>query len=77
MSQLSERSYRRATDPDMVEAINELVTFWNSGRYQARVLTAAPTHTGTNGEFFFVNLGGTKWLYAWMGAWLKVEMVAA
>lgn len=75
MSQLSERALRRTTDPEVAAHIDDITTFWNAGRYQGRVFTAAPTHTGGEGEFLFANLGGTKYIYAYIGgAWVRATM---
>lgn len=75
MSKLSERVTRRGTDPEIAAFIDELVTLWNAGAYQARMLTSAPTHTGTNGEFYLVDLGGTQHFYGWVGgAWKSVAL---
>lgn len=75
MSKLPSIVLRRGTDPELAEFVEELITLWNTGRYQISILSAAPTHTGEEGEMYAVDEGGTQSLYIWVGgAWRSVTL---
>ena len=74
MSKLTDVVLRRGTDPDLDAFVQEQITFWNFGRYQARVTDGVPTYNGQEGEFHFVWDGSTLFEYVYAaGAWRTIS----
>ena len=48
---------------EAIDALEDVKTAWNFGKYQPQVVTAIPTFTGRQGESVILFLGGTGRLY--------------
>ena len=52
-------------DTNLLELFNNIASILNYGRYQMRVVSSVPTHTGEQGEFLLYISGTVRRFYYW------------